>query len=141
VRDGVDPTRHEVQVRRLVWTDDGWPLVSPQPWSGPTESTDESTWPADVADLVGTWEVVTFAQTAASGVTASHVVEVTPSGLTGVRALGSGRFVGPWPFAGPTDAPLHAVVLPSWDAVRDRAALSFTATDDTGRTVFGTRTS
>lgn len=140
VRDGDDPTQHEVQVRRLVWTDDGWPLVSPQPWAGPAESTDESAWPADVADLVGTWEVVTFEQTAASGVTASHVVEVTPAQVAEVRALGSGRFVGTWPSAGPADVPLHAVVFPSWDAVRDRPALSFTATDDTGRTVFGTRT-
>ena len=123
-----------------MWTDDGWPLVSPQPWAGPTESTDESGWPGDVADLVGTWEVVTFAQSAASGVTASHVVDVTPDALADVLALGSGRFVGPWPLAAPDDVPLHAVVFPSWDAVRDRAALSFTATDDTGRTVFGTRT-
>ena len=61
VRDGLDPHQHEVQVRRLVWTDDGWPLVSPQPWAGDHEADDTTTWPSDPADLLGEWEVLTFA--------------------------------------------------------------------------------
>ena len=40
VRDADDPTQHEVQVRRLVWTADGWPAVSPQPWAGDAEPDD-----------------------------------------------------------------------------------------------------
>ena len=41
VRDADDPTQHEVQVRRLVWTADGWPVVSPQPWAGDAEPDDD----------------------------------------------------------------------------------------------------
>ena len=43
---------------RLVWTADGWPAVSPQPWAGDAESDDPP--PTDPAALAGTWELVTF---------------------------------------------------------------------------------
>ncbi|WP_456847705.1 family 43 glycosylhydrolase, partial [Cellulomonas sp. P5_C6] len=70
VRDADDPTQHEVQVRRLVWTADGWPVVSPQPWAGDAEPDDDR--PTDPAALAGTWELVTFDQATAGSVTTSR---------------------------------------------------------------------
>jgi arabinan endo-1,5-alpha-L-arabinosidase len=134
VRDGDDPTQHEVQVRRLVWTRERWPLVSPQPWAGPREVDDTARWPATTDALRGTWEVVTFdADTAA--VATSRTVEVGDTELAGARAHGAGRFDGYLA----SGTPVEAVVFPSWDGVRGHAALSFAALDATGRVTVGTQ--
>lgn len=132
VRDGDDPTKHEVQVRRLVWTADGWPVVSPQPWAGPLESDDPTSWPTDPAELLGTWELVTFDPAAAGGVTASRLVEVDDAYLAGARSSGAGRFS--WP-----DSALEIVAFPSVDAVRGVATLSFAGLDSAGRALVATR--
>ncbi len=134
VRDADAPTQHRVQVRRLVWTHDGWPLVSPQPWRGPgREEDDVAAWPADVAVLDGTWELLDLADHP------ERVQDARPGSLDvapgSARALGKGRFT--WTTADGT--PVSAVVFPSWDAVRDRSAPSVTALRADGRVVTGTR--
>jgi arabinan endo-1,5-alpha-L-arabinosidase len=119
VRDADDPTQHEVQVRRLVWTADGWPLVSPQPWAGAArEVAGAGAWPVDAAALAGTWEVVTFDRP--SGLAPATARAVTAGELRGAVAHGGGRFT----WQRPDGARVEAVAFPSWDAVRDRAALS-----------------
>jgi len=146
VRDVDAPTEHRVQVRRLVWTHDGWPLASPQPWAGPDrENDDAATWPADPGVFGGMWEALDVG--AAPAKIADGQVgtlgEVLDGALTGVgqaRALGGGRFA--WGRSGNAMASAGrwtAVVFPAWDAVRDRATLCLAATDDAGRTVTGTR--
>lgn len=131
VRDGDDPTQHEVQVRRLVWTHGGWPLVSPQPWAGGREVDDESTWPTDPAALLGHWEIVTFDHGDRMAVSREVALLTLPEE---VEAHGSGRFSAR---RGGTRA--DVVVFPSWDAVRGRAALSFALLDDHGVVTAGTR--
>ena len=146
VRDADAPTEHRVQVRRLVWTHDGWPLVSPQPWAGPDrENDDTTTWPVSPAVFGGTWEVLDVGAATAKVVdgrtgTLDEVLDGALTGVGGARPLGAGRFT----FAGAAGpaAPTRewtAVVFPGWDAVRDRATLCLTATDDAGRVVTGTR--
>ncbi|WP_087510041.1 arabinan endo-1,5-alpha-L-arabinosidase [Cellulomonas iranensis] len=132
VRDEDAPTRHRVQVRRLVWTHDGWPLVSPQPWAGPgREVDDESTWPADPAVLDGAWEVLDVGADPAA-VQRTRTAELD---LTDVRALGAGRFT-----ARRSDgAAVSLVAFPGWDAVRDVAATVVVALDDRGRVTAATR--
>jgi len=132
VRDEDDPTRHRVQVRRLVWTHDGWPLVSPQPWAGQArEVDDEPLWPSDPAVLAGTWEVL---DVGADPRTVRRTHEGTLD-LLHVRALGSGRFA-----ARRADGtPVQAVVLPAWDSVRDVAAQVAVLLDDHGRVTAATR--
>lgn len=137
VRDADDPTQHEVQVRRLVWTAGGWPLVSPQPWAGPgREQDDEAAWPATVAELAGTWEVVTFARGDAFTASASRVVGA--EGPPGAVALGRGRFA----WDGSADGggrPVEAVAFPAWDGVRGRATLACAVLDTgTGVVTVGT---
>ncbi len=132
VRDDDAPERHRVQVRRLVWTHDGWPLVSPQPWAGPArEDDDERRWPADPAALTGTWETLEPGSDP-RGVERGRLRTLDAHD---VRALGDGRFTWRWP----DGAQVSAVVLPGWDAVRERATLVLVALDDRGRVTTGTR--
>lgn len=141
VRDGDDPTQHEVQVRRLVWTQGRWPVVSPQPWGGldePRRSDDGSSAGGPVSPpspdvLAGRWDVVTF-DAATTDVTASRERTVTAADLAGVQLHGEGRFT--WSRGGRT---FGGVAFASWDAVRGRAAWSFSGLDDRGRASFGTQ--
>lgn len=128
VRDAADPTQHEVQVRRLAWTADGWPVVSPQPWAGDAEPDDAP--PTDPAALAGTWEVVTFDQATAGDVTPSRTVEIGDDVLGVTHSHGDGRFS--WPG-------LDLVVFGSVDAVRGRSTLSFAGLDADGNATLGTR--
>lgn len=128
VRDADDPTQHEVQVRRLVWTADGWPVVSPQPWAGDAEPDDDP--PTDPAALAGTWELVTFDQATAGSVTTSRTMEVGDELLATVRSHGDGRFTSPR---------LELVVFGSVDAVRGVRTLSFAGLDAAGNATLGTR--
>lgn len=128
VRDAADPTQHEVQVRRLAWTADGWPVVSPQPWAGDAEPDDAP--PTDPAALAGTWEVVTFDQATAGEVTPSRTVEIGDDVLGVTHSHGNGRFS--WPG-------LDLVVFGSVDAVRGRSTLSFAGLDADGNATLGTR--
>ncbi|WP_062314000.1 arabinan endo-1,5-alpha-L-arabinosidase [Demequina rhizosphaerae] len=126
------PRQHEVQVRRLVWTHGGWPLVSVQTWAGDREIDDESTWPADVAQLAGEWEIVDWSLPT-DAVQESRRVVVDGEALAGLVARGRGRFTRDG------DAPVDAVVFPAWDAVRDRATLAFAAIGPKGTVIAGTR--
>ncbi|MEL7975710.1 arabinan endo-1,5-alpha-L-arabinosidase [Isoptericola sp. F-RaC21] len=133
VRDADAPTEHRLQLRRLVWTHDGWPLVAPQPWAGADREVDDvSRWPVDPAILDGDWEQLT------PGADPTQVQDGAVGPLpprADVRALGGGRFA--WTAA--DGAAVSAVVHPGWDAVRDRAALCLEALDDAGRVTLATR--
>ncbi|WP_277208800.1 arabinan endo-1,5-alpha-L-arabinosidase [Isoptericola croceus] len=133
VRDADAPTEHRLQVRRLVWTHDGWPLISPQPWAGAARETDDtSCWPSDPAVLAGTWEVLEPG-TEPVGVQPGTVRQL--AARHDVRPLGEGRFA----WRDDDGAQVAAVVHPGWDAVRGRSTLVLTALDDTGRVVLATR--
>ncbi|WP_435738652.1 arabinan endo-1,5-alpha-L-arabinosidase [Cellulosimicrobium sp. PMB13] len=135
VRDAQDPAQHRVEVRRLVWTHDGWPLVAPQPWAGPDREVDDTAlWPTSVDVLDGTWELLHLADRP------DAVQDARPGRLDvapgSARALGHGRFT--WTTTAGT--PVSAVAFPSWDAVRARPAPSVVAIGSDGRVVAGTRT-
>lgn len=130
VRDGADPARHEVQVRRLLWTHTGWPVVSPQPWAGDREA---PAYPTSAHELEGTWEVVTF-DGPTDRVATSREVVVGADDAARAVAHGAGRFT--WHRDGSV---LDAVAFASWDDVHQRPALSFSGFDQHGRASFGTR--
>lgn len=132
VRHGDDPTQHEVQVRRLVWTSDGWPLISPQPWAGDLEQDDESTWPSGVRELVGDWELVTYDRPS-STVVEPHGRRLQDEDVAPLTALGHGRFSGLL-----DGSATECVVFPAWDAVRGRATLALTALAADGTVTCGT---
>ena len=127
VRDGDVPQEHEVQVRRLLWTHSRWPLLSPQPYHG------EALTLARPDELAGTWEVVGFTEASAT-ITSSRIVTVTADQVAAVTAHGEGLYTGQV-----HGARIEAVAFWSWDAVRNRAAVSFSAVDGTGHVTFGTK--
>ncbi|MFC8598781.1 arabinan endo-1,5-alpha-L-arabinosidase [Isoptericola sp. NPDC057191] len=133
VRDAEAPTEHRLQLRRLVWTHDGWPLVSPQPWAGADREVDDTTrWPSGPDALGGTWEQLD------PGADPTHVQDAVVGELgplDDVRPLGDGRFT----WVAHDGAAVSAVVHPGWDAVRDRATLCLEALDDAGRVTLATR--
>ncbi len=127
------PLQHEVQVRRLVWTHDGWPLVSVQPWAGlEREDDDEASWPADIAALRGKWEIVDWSLPT-DAVQDARRVTVTDESLAGLVAQGAGRFTREGV------QPVDAVVFPAWDSVRDQATLCFVARGPKGTALAGTK--
>lgn len=133
VRDADAPAEHRLQVRRLVWTHDGWPLVSPQTWAGADlEIDDPARWPVDPAVLDGVWEQLTPGSDP-RGVQHGVVGPLSPR--SDVQPLGEGRFE----WTAPDGAQVSAVVHPGWDAVRDRATLCLSALDDTGRVTLATK--
>ncbi|MCI1186706.1 arabinan endo-1,5-alpha-L-arabinosidase [Hymenobacter sp. DH14] len=51
-RPGVDAFYMDLHVRKIFWTPDGWPVVSPERYAG------EDNTPSPQADLVGDWEQI-----------------------------------------------------------------------------------
>lgn len=132
VRDADAPREHRLQLRRLLWTHDGWPLVSIQPWAGARrQQDDEALWPSDPAVLGGLWEQIEPGR-APREVQDGVIGPLAIAG--GVRALGRGRFS----WAAPDGASVSAVVHPAWDAVRDCATLCVSALDSHGRVTLAT---
>ncbi|WP_066582264.1 arabinan endo-1,5-alpha-L-arabinosidase [Cellulomonas timonensis] len=130
VRDGAHPHQHEAQVRRLLWTHGRWPVVSPQPWAGDRETHELA---PDARTLLGVWEVVSFDGPTAE-VARPRTVRVGEDDLRDVVQHGPGRFT--WQRE---SAALDTVAFMSWDAVRERAAWSFSGLTADGRAAFGTR--
>lgn len=131
VRDGADPTRHEAQVRRLLWTRSRWPVVSPQPWAGARETHETAPGPEV---LPGRWEVVSL-DGATGQVARSRPVLLGQADVAAAATdHGQGRLT--WQRGA---VAFDAVVFSSWDAVRQRTAWSFSGLDQHGRAAFGTR--
>lgn len=51
-----------MQVRKIVWTPDGWPLLSPQPYTGEMEQE------ISVEDISGRFERITFTPSLPQGI-------------------------------------------------------------------------
>lgn len=45
---------HSLQIRKIFWTDDGWPLISPQRYAGEEEVE------IKLEQLIGDWEIITI---------------------------------------------------------------------------------
>lgn len=54
MREPINKHVHYVQIRKILWTDEGWPLVSPERYAG------EDNREIDQDDLKGTWELITL---------------------------------------------------------------------------------
>ena len=74
------------QVRRIYWTSDGWPVVSPERYGGVEDA------PISVDDLVGTWELIDLTYSAGN-IKKSSTLTVKKSTQTG-NASFSGALVG-----------------------------------------------
>lgn len=130
VRFAEDPTQHIVQLRRVFFTDAGWPVVSPQPFAG-----EESEALETPDTLVGAWRVVRLDPESTELVDA--VAMIVESGVDGTDRAFDGRATATQlRVAG---AELNAVVFGTWDWSCGRAALSFSGIDAHGVAWFGTK--
>ena len=60
-RPGENPYYMVMHVRQMHWTEDGWPVVSPQRYADEDES------PVEASELAGTWEQIVFGYTVVPG--------------------------------------------------------------------------
>ncbi|MCM1187910.1 MAG: arabinan endo-1,5-alpha-L-arabinosidase [bacterium] len=68
-----------LQIRKMLWSDDGWPLVSPEPYAG--EKPQQVTWQL----LVGSYERIKLTPTVPQGMLTSVKMTLNPNG-TGLLA-------------------------------------------------------
>ncbi|PXA69802.1 arabinan endo-1,5-alpha-L-arabinosidase [Cryobacterium arcticum] len=153
VRFADDPHQHVVQLRRTFFTENGWPVVSPQPFAGAElERLDAP------VSLAGPWSVVRLAQESSALVdSVAGTVALAPAVLVvsdpaddaarlfdgepvtvrlvvdgGVAATGASANAA-------SGTELDAVVFTSWDWANARPALSFSGLAADGVAWFGTR--
>ena len=122
VRFADDPTQHVVQLRRVYFTDAGWPVVSPQPFAGvERESLTEP------VRIDGIWRVLRL-DPASTDLVDAVALPVTVPDEPG--RLASGRAEHVRLRVGAVD--LDAMVFGSFDWAHGRAALSFAGIDADG---------
>lgn len=69
-----------LQIRRVVWTEDGWPLISPECYGG------ETLQPAKITDLPGRYEIVTFVPRLPQAMTEFVKMEILTPSTQGVSS-------------------------------------------------------
>lgn len=122
VRFADDPTQHVVQLRRVLFTDAGWPVVAPQPFAGADPETLSEPVPVD-----GVWRVLRLDPSSTELVDAV-ALPVTVPNEPGRLATGKAERVRLR--VGAVD--VDAVVFGSFDWADGRAALSFAGIDADG---------
>lgn len=129
VRFADDPSQHVVQLRRVFFTDAGWPVISPQPFAGAEREALDA--PTTVA---GVWQVLRL-EPASTDLVESVALPVTVPGEPGRVAAGAPELLRV--SVGATE--LDAVVFGSWDWALGRPALSFAGIDADGVVWQGTK--
>ncbi len=123
-------------VRKMVFTDDGWPVVSPERYAGEKEQ------PIPEKEMLGTWEYLPIDPDDNGLQHAKTGLVFEPEGV-----LRFGDSTGQWQIKQPNSLRLkleHAPVvsariLPAWDWENDKPTLVFTGMDDEGIAVWGKR--
>ncbi|OMF34741.1 arabinan endo-1,5-alpha-L-arabinosidase [Paenibacillus sp. FSL H8-0548] len=127
-----------LHVRRMVWTADGWPAVSPERYAGET--------PQKVAagSIHGEWELLVH-EKLIDGQVGSNTITLLKNGK-----IEGGEPKDYWKFDGDHTLTLYwhdaegtviseetVLLLPAWDWERNKAALVFTGMNESGAAVWG----
>lgn len=117
-------------VRKIEWTNDGWPVVAPQRYANvpETEITSE--------DINGTWEVITLEYEYRGIQKSSEVVFHEDNTLTGV-INGSWSFDESSGILTVNDNELIVDDAWDWEASPRRTTITFTGLNEAGRSVWG----
>ena len=129
VREKRDPAWMYLHVRKLVWTRDGWPLVSPQRYAGEEE---EQEIPEEA--LSGEWEFIILDPAVNTPILSETARVDTGQGT--VRKVGKNDFV--FTYSGDK---YEGKVLPSWDWEQWRPTLVFAGISGKGVVLWGKRAS
>lgn len=124
-RGETDPHWHYLHVRKIVWTEDGWPLVSPERYAGEEEQ------PVNPSLMNGKWEYIWMDKN-------EH--KLIPSHSITLPAKGEGG----WEYKKDNIIEVHLdekhceiIVLPAWDWENWNPTLVFTGKDQHGNVVIG----
>lgn len=123
-----------LHVRKIVFTDEGWPVVSPERYAGEQEQ------PIPADELLGSWECLPINPADNGMQLAQKGVVFEPNGN-----LHIGDKKGRWQIKQPNslrykigDDPLvSAKILPAWDWENDKPTLVFTGLDAGGSAIWG----
>lgn len=127
---------HYLHIRKIVWTEDGWPLVSPERYAGEEEQ------PVDPAIMSGTWEYIRMDKNE-NELLPSKSIRLLEDG-----SVESGSSKGFWRYLKENQYELcideggavikdTLIVLPAWDWENWNPTLVFTGKDRSGNVVIG----
>lgn len=129
-----------MHARKIYWTEDGWPVVSPERYANPGIMRDIT-----INDIVGSWERIVFNEVM-SGSIASDVPGYTPlispNTLT-LNAGGTTNTSGSWSFSGNTlsltenGSTIKLIIDWEWDWENKRPTIIFTGINKSGKGVWG----
>jgi len=119
-----------LQIRTLVWSDDGWPMVSPERYAGEKEG------PVAASFLPGNWEVLEIERSSWEDPKAVNVRLEADGSFTGALGTGTWKLIGDrslqidfvWARNGEPRT-LKARLLPAWDWETNSAAWVWTGLD------------
>lgn len=126
--------RVHTHVRKMVFTDEGWPVVSPERYAGEREQSIPG------KEMIGEWE---FLPINPDDNTMQHAVTGLRFEEDGLLTLGNQK--GKWQLKEPNslrfflgdDSLVSAKVLPAWDWENDKSTLVFTGLNKDGIAVWG----
>jgi arabinan endo-1,5-alpha-L-arabinosidase len=120
-----------LHVRKMLWTEDGWPIVSPERYSG------ERVQDIDAQSVVGAWNYMDIGRNTKDMVF-SQELELYEDGNAAL-----GKEIGEWSISGNKlvitlgESKVTAYVLPSYDRDTQSPRLVFTGTDEKGTEIWG----
>jgi len=140
-RPAVNSNFMDLHVRKLFWTADGWPVVSPERYAWE----DNSVVPKD--SLAGSWERIALNYTVVPGYATEQVnPDLQTSQLVSLSANGtvSGAVQGTWTYSAPwlqvvpaSGATEKLFVQKGRDWENKKSTIVFTGLDNTGTAVWG----
>ncbi|KUP25705.1 arabinan endo-1,5-alpha-L-arabinosidase [Paenibacillus sp. DMB5] len=131
-----------LHIRKILWTEDGWPVVSPERYAGETEQD----IPAGL--IPGLWERLVH-DPSFDGQESSQLLTLQESGdMMGEHGIGTWSFDGrrtltlSWNNLSEDEGREEKVqLLPAWDWEKDKPALVFTGLNDNGIAIWGKQAS
>ncbi|RXI96253.1 arabinan endo-1,5-alpha-L-arabinosidase [Anaerobacillus alkaliphilus] len=124
-----------LHVRRILWTEDGWPIISPERYAGEKiESIDE-------IQMIGSWDAIKFDRLV-QGVNQAFPVKFLPGNICLINNQDyTWRKVDNYTIyvneKNTSDKMIELKVLKAWDWELDRETIVFTGMDTTGTCIIG----
>ena len=123
-----------MHVRKVLWSEDGWPLASPEVYSG------EKLQPLKQEDIVGKYERIRLTPTVPQGVQTSITMELRPdfTASLGISILANWEMIDEHTIAITYAKTTETYkVIPCWDYELWKPTLAITGKDDKGICLWG----